>query len=449
MVGAIADWFAVTALFKHPLGLPIPHTALIPKRKDELGKGLEEFFGENFLQEAIIRERVGGRDDLAAARGVARQPDNARRVVDEVADVAVDRAGPGQGRAHRRAGRGGAGAAVPRGADRAAARHVRGRGGPRRPAPRRGRPGARGAAPLAGRQPRHVRRGAQRAGAVVGADPAQRGGHRADPHRGGALARRHPRRPAPPRPRGARLDAGAARARTCSSTPRPRSAPRRSRSGCSTTRSSRRPASRCGTRCAAALLQALRDPSGPLRERLLTRAGRVRRAAHHRRGAARPDRRTRRRRRGLRRRAVRRRADRGHHPHHRALGRQGGRPPDRAARRPRPPVHPDQRHHRRRPGRRADPHGRRWCSHDAMSEPIERPDPRRVDPARSVPQARQPGRVRREAKPLIAGGAVRVNGEVETRRGRQLVKGDVVTLGRPVGPGRRRVRARQPPLVRR
>src|ERR671913_1667611 len=58
MVGAIADWFAVTAIFRHPLGLPIPHTALIPKRKDELGKGLEEFVGENFLQEDVIRERV-------------------------------------------------------------------------------------------------------------------------------------------------------------------------------------------------------------------------------------------------------------------------------------------------------------------------------------------------------------------------------------------------------
>src|SRR5918997_3199246 len=58
MVGAIADWFAVTALFKHPLGLPIPHTALVPKRKDDLGKGLEQFVGENFLQEDIIRERI-------------------------------------------------------------------------------------------------------------------------------------------------------------------------------------------------------------------------------------------------------------------------------------------------------------------------------------------------------------------------------------------------------
>src|SRR6478609_40749 len=58
MVGAIADWFAVTALFKHPLGLPVPHTALIPRRKDELGRSLEEFVGENFLQEDIIRDRV-------------------------------------------------------------------------------------------------------------------------------------------------------------------------------------------------------------------------------------------------------------------------------------------------------------------------------------------------------------------------------------------------------
>jgi uncharacterized membrane-anchored protein YjiN (DUF445 family) len=89
MVGAIADWFAVTALFKHPLGLPIPHTALIPKRKDDLGRGLEEFVGENFLQEAIIRDRIG-------AAGVSRrigvwlaEPTNARKVVDEVAEVAA------------------------------------------------------------------------------------------------------------------------------------------------------------------------------------------------------------------------------------------------------------------------------------------------------------------------------------------------------------------------
>jgi uncharacterized membrane-anchored protein YjiN (DUF445 family) len=84
MVGAIADWFAVTALFRHPLGLPVPHTALIPKRKDELGRGLEEFVGENFLQEAIIRDRIGA---AAISQRVGRwlgEPANARRVVDEV-----------------------------------------------------------------------------------------------------------------------------------------------------------------------------------------------------------------------------------------------------------------------------------------------------------------------------------------------------------------------------
>ena len=88
MVGAIADWFAVTALFKHPLGLPVPHTALIPRKKDELGRGLEEFVGENFLREEIIRDRLAA---AAVSRRVGAwlcQPANAQRVVDEVAEVA-------------------------------------------------------------------------------------------------------------------------------------------------------------------------------------------------------------------------------------------------------------------------------------------------------------------------------------------------------------------------
>ena len=89
MVGAIADWFAVTALFKHPLGLPIPHTALIPKRKDDLGRGLEEFVGENFLQEDIIRDRVAAATiSLRLGRWLA-DPEHARRAVDEIADVLV------------------------------------------------------------------------------------------------------------------------------------------------------------------------------------------------------------------------------------------------------------------------------------------------------------------------------------------------------------------------
>ena len=89
MVGAMADWFAVTALFRHPLGLPIPHTALIPKRKDELGRGLEEFVGENFLQEAIIRDRVASAELSRRVGTWAVDRTNARKVVAETMDVAA------------------------------------------------------------------------------------------------------------------------------------------------------------------------------------------------------------------------------------------------------------------------------------------------------------------------------------------------------------------------
>ena len=89
MVGAIADWFAVTALFRHPLGLPIPHTALIPRRKDELGRGSQEFVGENFLQEEIIRERVGAAQVTQRVATWASEPAHARRVVQEVTDLAA------------------------------------------------------------------------------------------------------------------------------------------------------------------------------------------------------------------------------------------------------------------------------------------------------------------------------------------------------------------------
>ncbi|GHJ59852.1 membrane protein [Nocardioides sp. OK12] len=87
MVGAIADWFAVTALFRHPLGLPIPHTALIPRRKDDLGRGLQEFVGENFLQEDVVRERVGAAQVAARVGAWLSQPEHSRRVVDETAEV--------------------------------------------------------------------------------------------------------------------------------------------------------------------------------------------------------------------------------------------------------------------------------------------------------------------------------------------------------------------------
>jgi uncharacterized membrane-anchored protein YjiN (DUF445 family) len=60
MVGALADWFAVTALFRHPLGLPIPHTAIIPTKKDVFGRSLGQFVGENFLSVEVVRGRLRG-----------------------------------------------------------------------------------------------------------------------------------------------------------------------------------------------------------------------------------------------------------------------------------------------------------------------------------------------------------------------------------------------------
>ena len=59
MVGALADWFAVTALFRHPLGIPIPHTAIIQKRKDQIGASLGSFVRDNFLTREVVQERLG------------------------------------------------------------------------------------------------------------------------------------------------------------------------------------------------------------------------------------------------------------------------------------------------------------------------------------------------------------------------------------------------------
>ncbi len=58
MVGALADWFAVVALFRHPLGIPIPHTAIIPRRKEQIGRALGTFVQESFLNRANVIERV-------------------------------------------------------------------------------------------------------------------------------------------------------------------------------------------------------------------------------------------------------------------------------------------------------------------------------------------------------------------------------------------------------
>jgi uncharacterized membrane-anchored protein YjiN (DUF445 family) len=58
VVGALADWFAVTAIFRQPLGLPIPHTAIVPKNKDRIGEGLAVFIEHNFLTPEIVRAKL-------------------------------------------------------------------------------------------------------------------------------------------------------------------------------------------------------------------------------------------------------------------------------------------------------------------------------------------------------------------------------------------------------
>jgi uncharacterized membrane-anchored protein YjiN (DUF445 family) len=68
MVGGLADWFAVTALFRHPLGLPIPHTAIIPRNKDRIGEALATFLKENFLIPSVVARRMQ-RLDVAGAAG--------------------------------------------------------------------------------------------------------------------------------------------------------------------------------------------------------------------------------------------------------------------------------------------------------------------------------------------------------------------------------------------
>jgi uncharacterized membrane-anchored protein YjiN (DUF445 family) len=68
MVGGLADWFAVTALFRHPLGLPIPHTAIIPRNKDRIGEALARFLQENFLIPEVVARRMQ-KLDVAGAVG--------------------------------------------------------------------------------------------------------------------------------------------------------------------------------------------------------------------------------------------------------------------------------------------------------------------------------------------------------------------------------------------
>src|SRR4051812_42502703 len=80
MVGGLADWFAVTALFRHPLGLPIPHTAIIRERKDQFGETLGAFVQENFLSGDVVAERVRSSRVVERAAAWLATPASAERV---------------------------------------------------------------------------------------------------------------------------------------------------------------------------------------------------------------------------------------------------------------------------------------------------------------------------------------------------------------------------------
>jgi uncharacterized membrane-anchored protein YjiN (DUF445 family) len=85
MVGALADWFAVTALFRHPLGLKIPHTAIIPRKKDALGENLGDFVGANFLAEVVVADKLHRVGVSARLGNWLAQSLNAERATAEIA----------------------------------------------------------------------------------------------------------------------------------------------------------------------------------------------------------------------------------------------------------------------------------------------------------------------------------------------------------------------------
>jgi uncharacterized membrane-anchored protein YjiN (DUF445 family) len=85
MVGALADWFAVTALFRHPLRLPIPHTAIIPRKKDQIGASLGTFVQENFLTTHVVEDKLATIDVPARLGTFLAAPGRAERLAGDAA----------------------------------------------------------------------------------------------------------------------------------------------------------------------------------------------------------------------------------------------------------------------------------------------------------------------------------------------------------------------------
>jgi uncharacterized membrane-anchored protein YjiN (DUF445 family) len=87
MVGGVADWFAITALFRHPLNLPIPHTAIIPQRKDRIGRSLGNFVQNNFLSPEVLGAKLRAAELSRRAAEWLREPEHARLTVRQTAGV--------------------------------------------------------------------------------------------------------------------------------------------------------------------------------------------------------------------------------------------------------------------------------------------------------------------------------------------------------------------------
>ena len=427
MVGAIADWFAVTALFRHPLGLPIPHTALIPRRKDDLGKGLEDFVGENFLQEDIIRERIGSAR-IAERVGVwLGQEANARKVVDEVADVAA--IALGKVRDDHIASLVND-ALVPRFRDEPISPLLGGLlGEALRDDLHHGlvdlaleelydwlRDNPRTVQDVIGERapwwaPESLN---ERVTARIHLEMVRWVGDiRSDPHHRARLALDT----LLDQLSGDLLHDPDTQQRAERLKDRLLDHPAVISSGISLWNALQR-----------ALTTSLRDPAGGRPSAAAGRGAVLRRSVGRRRRSPRQARHHGCGRRGLRRRALRHRGDGRDHPHHRALGRPRGRRPDRAARRPRPPVHPDQRHDRGRSGGGAHPPGLGSDSLNPMADPVNvsiSDDSIKLGQFLKLANLVESGS---DAKALLTSGMVRVNGQPETRRGRQLVNGDLVSV---------------------
>jgi uncharacterized membrane-anchored protein YjiN (DUF445 family) len=87
LVGGLADWFAVTALFRHPFGIPIPRTAIVPKNKDRIGEGLGQFVERNFLAPELLAQKLAALAPVERAADWVARPENAALVAGRIAEA--------------------------------------------------------------------------------------------------------------------------------------------------------------------------------------------------------------------------------------------------------------------------------------------------------------------------------------------------------------------------